>query len=82
MVRRLAFLLIHSQRRTRYYLSEQQPDEALLLKCFDSASIVGETTTDVASLTPHTGFVDDAYKGRTDVEPRQSIEVRALVYSK
>jgi hypothetical protein len=82
MVRPLAFLLIHSQRRTRYYLSEQQPDEALLLKCFDSASIVGEAVFDVASLTPHTGFVDDAYKGRTDVEPRQSIEVRALVYSK
>jgi hypothetical protein len=66
---------------SRYYLSNQQPDEVLLLKCYDSASIIGESTNDIASLTPHTAFEDDAYKGK-GTPLRQSIEVRALVYSK
>lgn len=60
-----------NERHRWYYVSEMQPDEALLLKCWDR---------DGGARTPHTAFVDDAFVGRDDVEPRQSIEVRALVF--
>ena len=55
-----------------YYWSGMQPDEVLLLKCYDSAQD-GRTR-----LSPHTAFVDP----RVDpaAPPRQSIELRALVF--
>lgn len=55
-----------------YYWSEMQPDEVLLLKCYDSL-LDGRTR-----LSPHSAFVDP----RVDdtVPPRQSIELRALVF--
>jgi hypothetical protein len=55
-----------------YYWSEMQPNEALFLKCYDSAE------TGVTRFSPHTAFADP----RVDASapPRQSIELRALVF--
>ncbi|KAF3761152.1 hypothetical protein M406DRAFT_268404 [Cryphonectria parasitica EP155] len=52
-----------------FYKGAQQPDEVLLIKCFDS-------DTSVARRAPHSAFRDAAYDGGED---RQSIEVRVLV---
>lgn len=54
-----------------FYLSEMAPDEALLIKCCDSA-------TDRARFTPHTAFLHPA--APADAPPRESIEIRALVF--
>ena len=56
---------------TWYYLSGQTPEEVTLIKCFDSDE-------NKARLTPHTAFLDDS--DPEDAPPRQSIEVRALVF--
>ena len=49
-----------------------RPDEALLLKCSD-------TKTDVpARFTPHSAFIDPT--APADAPPRESIEVRTLVF--
>lgn len=54
-----------------FFASEMQPDEVLLLKCFDSRSF------GYACYTPHTGFKNpDCPK---DYVPRESIEARTLV---
>jgi hypothetical protein len=55
-----------------FYVPGMQPDEALLLKCFDSA------TDGRARFAPHTAFLDPT--AGADVRPRESIEVRALVF--
>jgi len=55
-----------------YYLNEQSPSEVLLIKCFDSK------TDGRARRVPHTSFTDAE---REDEAPRESIEVRALVFS-
>jgi hypothetical protein len=56
-----------------HYLSEQRPDEVLLLKCYDSRD-------DVARFAPHTSFiVPDAPAG---APTRESIELRTLVFHK
>lgn len=47
-------------------------DEAILLKCFDSDESIA------ARFTPHTAFDDPA--APADRPPRESIEVRALVF--
>ncbi|KAG6374486.1 hypothetical protein JVT61DRAFT_4529 [Boletus reticuloceps] len=56
-----------------YYLSDQTPDEVMLLKCFDS-------DTDKARLAPHSAFPDGT--SPADAPHRQSIEVRALVFDR
>ncbi|KAH0832945.1 hypothetical protein J3R83DRAFT_11917 [Lanmaoa asiatica] len=56
-----------------YYLSDQTPDEATLIKCFDS-------DTGKARLTPHSAFSDKT--SPADAPQRQSIEVRALVFDR
>ncbi|KZT63779.1 hypothetical protein DAEQUDRAFT_815443 [Daedalea quercina L-15889] len=54
-----------------YYLSGQTPDEATLIKCYDSA-------VDRARLTPHSAFVD---RSSSPLAPqRHSIEVRCLAF--
>ncbi|KAH9936623.1 uncharacterized protein B0H18DRAFT_868366 [Fomitopsis serialis] len=54
-----------------YYLSNQTPDEVILIKCYDSA-------VDRARLAPHSAFVDS---GSSPSAPhRHSIEVRCLVF--
>ena len=55
-----------------FYVPNMQPDEALLLKCSD-------TSTDVpARFTPHSAFIDPT--ASADAPPRESIEVRTLVF--
>ena len=54
------------------YVSEMQPDEALLLKCFDSK------TDGRARFVPHTAFEDPT--APADALPRESIEIRTLVF--
>ncbi len=55
-----------------FYVPEMQPDEALLLKCFDSK------TDGRARFAPHTAFDDPT--APADVLPRESIELRTLVF--
>lgn len=55
-----------------FYFPEMTADEGLLLKCYDSA-IDGR-----ARFAPHTAFVDPTTP--KDAPPRESIELRALVF--
>jgi hypothetical protein len=55
-----------------FYFPEMTADEALLLKCYDSADD-GRTR-----FGPHTAFVDPTTP--KDAAPRESIEIRALVF--
>ena len=55
-----------------FYVPEMQPDEALLLKCFDSK------TDGRARFAPHTAFDDPT--APPDVLARESIELRTLVF--
>ncbi len=55
-----------------FYVPEMQPNEALLLKCFNSA------TDGRARFAPHTAFEDPT--APADVPPRESIELRTLVF--
>lgn len=62
-----------------YYLKDMTPDEAMLLKYFDSKShTMTDGQTSIAHCTPHTAFVDP--NTPADAPPRQSIEVRCLVF--
>jgi len=55
-----------------FYLPEMRRDEVLLLKCFDSA-VDGR-----ARFAPHTAFIDPTTPN--SALPRESIELRALVF--
>jgi hypothetical protein len=55
-----------------YYFSEMQPNEAMLLKCYDSAD------DGRARMTAHTGFDDP--NSPADAPPRESIESRAFAF--
>jgi hypothetical protein len=55
-----------------FYVPDMQPDEVLLLKCFDSA------TDGRARFVPHTAFNDPT--APADMLPRESIEIRTLVF--
>ncbi|KAF8180428.1 hypothetical protein BJ912DRAFT_1033010 [Pholiota molesta] len=55
------------------YLHGMTPDEVVLIKCFDSVQ-----DGSVAVFTPHTGFFDPLTPA--DAPPRQSIELRSLVF--
>lgn len=55
-----------------YYLPDMRPDEALLLKCYDSAE------DGRARFTAHTGFDDPT--SPPDAPARESIETRAFVF--
>jgi hypothetical protein len=57
-----------------YYVPKMTADEALLLKCYDSA------TDGRTRFGPHTAFVDPTTPA--DAAPRESIEVRTLVFHK
>jgi hypothetical protein len=56
-----------------YFVPDMLPDEALLLKCYDSAK------DGRARFAPHTAMEDSTPKAY--VPPRESIEMRALVFS-
>lgn len=55
-----------------FYLSHMTPDEGLLLKCYDSK------TDGQARFAPHTAFNDPT--APADAPPRESIELRTLVF--
>jgi hypothetical protein len=55
-----------------FYVPEMRTDEALLLKCSDTSTAVS------ARFTPHSAFVDPTTPA--DAAPRESIEVRTLVF--
>jgi hypothetical protein len=55
-----------------YYFRNMRADEALLLKCYDSK------TDGRARFAPHTAFTDP--ETPIDAAPRESIEIRALVF--
>jgi hypothetical protein len=55
-----------------FYVAEMRADEVLLLKCYDS-ELDGR-----ARFLPHTAFIDPTTP--SDAPPRESIELRALVF--
>ncbi|KZO90310.1 hypothetical protein CALVIDRAFT_603042 [Calocera viscosa TUFC12733] len=57
-----------------YYINDQKPNDVLLLKCYESEVEPGR-----ALLTPHTAFFNKDSLTQ-EYEPRQSIEVRVLVF--
>ncbi|MEM7541486.1 MAG: CmcJ/NvfI family oxidoreductase [Pseudomonadota bacterium] len=61
----------HSPEHRWFYVSDMQPDEAILLKCFDTA------TDGTAIFTGHTGFVNPS--APANHTPRESIEARTVV---
>lgn len=61
-----------------YYLKDMMPDEAMFIKCFDSQSHTMTGTTGIAYGAGHTAFYDP--QTPEDAPPRQSIEVRCLVF--
>nr|WP_321983672.1 CmcJ/NvfI family oxidoreductase [uncultured Lichenicoccus sp.] len=62
----------HSAGQRWHYLSRMMPDEVLLLKCYDSLD------DGRARFAPHSAFIDPT--APEDAPPRQSIELRALVF--
>jgi hypothetical protein len=67
------FSVKFNEKHKWYYLKDMTPDEAVLIKCYDSIDD-GKT----ASFTPHTSFEDPTTP--KDAPPRQSIELRLLVF--
>ncbi len=61
----------HSPSHRWFYVSDMQPDEMMLLKCFDSAD------DGRACFTGHTGFLNPACP--ENFVPRESIEARTVV---
>jgi hypothetical protein len=66
------YQVIYSPAHRWFYVPQMRTDEALLLKCFDSR------TDGTARFAPHTAFVDPT--APADAPPRESIEVRTLVF--
>ena len=62
----------YSQDHRWYYVPRMRTDEALLLKCSDTSTGVP------ARFTPHSAFTDPT--APLDAPPRESIEVRTLVF--
>lgn len=62
-------------------MKDMTPDEAMFIKCFDSAS-QGQPGGQhgIAALTPHTAFIDPDTP--STAKGRQSIEVRCLIFYK
>ncbi len=63
---------VYSPAHRWYYFPEMQPDEALLIKTYDSA------TDGRSRLTIHTSFEDPAVT--TDAPPRESLETRCFAF--
>ncbi|ETS74024.1 hypothetical protein PFICI_13890 [Pestalotiopsis fici W106-1] len=59
-----------------YYLSGMTDSECVLLECFDSESLKADST--IGGRVPHTAFPDP--RTRPGAVPRESIEVRTLVF--
>jgi len=65
------YALHHNPEHRWYFASEMQPDEVLLLKCYDSRE------DGRGRFTPHTGFLNPNCP--SEYVPRESIEARTLV---
>ncbi len=65
------FQVRHSQGQVWFYFPDMQPDEVVLLKCFDNA------TDGPARYTAHGAF-ENPLAG-AEVPPRESIEVRTMI---
>lgn len=62
-----------------YYLKDMRPDEAMMIKCFDSKShLMTDGETNIAHGSGHSAFIDPSTPA--DAPARQSIEVRCLVF--
>ncbi len=55
-----------------YYVPEMRAEEALLIKCYDSA------TTGIARFVPHSAFTDTTTPA--EALPRESIEIRTIAF--
>jgi len=65
---------LYDPNRKWYYLSKHSPDEVLFMKMFDSKEDVK------AKCCPHAAFTLPSFPA--EAKPRESIEVRALVFSR
>jgi hypothetical protein len=65
------YLVTYSAAHRWYFVSGMRTDEALLFRCYDSA------TDGRARFTPHAAFTDPT--APADAPPRESIELRAAV---
>ena len=70
-VKHEVYLLKYQRRHRWFYFPRMQPEEALLLKCFDSGNVIGRCTAHSAFESPLTP---------PDAAPRESIEARAFVF--
>jgi hypothetical protein len=66
------YAVTHNPAQRWYYFPKMQPDEAVLIRCFDSAR------SGAARFSAHGAFDDP--NTPADAPPRESIEVRALVF--
>jgi hypothetical protein len=66
------YQVTHNSSHQWFYFPQMQPDEALLIKCFDSDENVS------ARFTAHTAFDDPT--SSPNASPRASIELRSLVF--
>jgi len=66
------FSITYNPNQRYYYFPRMQADEAVLIRCFDSAP------EGAARFSAHTGFDDPT--SPPDAPPRESLEVRTLVF--
>jgi hypothetical protein len=66
------YSITYNPNQRYYYFPQMQPDEAVLIRCFDSKP------TGAARFSAHTGFDDP--ETPADAPPRESLEVRTLVF--
>jgi len=66
------YAITYNSNQRYYYFPKMQPDESVLIRCFDSA------LSGAARFSAHTGFDDP--ETPPDAPPRESIEVRTLVF--
>ncbi|GAA5842383.1 hypothetical protein JCM11251_004212 [Rhodosporidiobolus azoricus] len=68
------YSVLHNPQQKWYFLSDQTPSECVVFKIYDSHP----SSPSAATLTPHSAFVNPT--APADAKPRQSIEIRALVF--
>jgi hypothetical protein len=66
------YAVLYNPNQRYYYFPKMQPDEPVLIRCFDSAQ------AGAARFSAHTGFDDPT--SPPDAPPRESLEVRMLVF--
>ena len=66
------YAITYNPNQRYYYFPKMQPDEPVLIRCFDSAP------PGAARFSAHTGFDDPT--SPPDAPPRESLEVRMLVF--